>query len=399
MTERDPSRQREITIGRRTDEVLAKSILLEEAAPPKFIRRTVLLIVAVLAGFLVWASIAQLDVVAVARGVVMPVRSVKVIQHLDGGRIVSIDVLDGQHVKQGQVLMRLNPTEADAEYQTLEARYWSLWTTVERLRAVIARDSPDFSTVPVRFAPYVEEQTVTFKMSNRQREALGEDIKIYRELSSIRAGLEKDKLVSRVQVLEAKKNLNLAEAELLRFDRKNIDDLNASVSEFRQVENQMVKLRDRLERVEILAPDDGIIQDLKYRTIGGVVPPGAVVMNLVPDDGEVHAEVQVATNDIGFVRLGQPVRLKIGTFDYMRYGTIPGQVTMISPFSTPDDKHVPYFKVIATIGQKFVGDQAGKMTVEPGMTVDADIITDRQSVIRYLMRPFYYALTQGMRER
>ena len=398
MSERNPSRQREITIGRRTDEVLAKSILLEEAAPPKFIRRTVLLIVAVLAGFLVWASIAQLDVVAVARGVVMPVRSVKVIQHLDGGRIVSIDVLDGQHVKQGQVLMRLNPTEADAEYQTLEARYWSLWT-IERLRAVIARDSPDFSTVPVRFAPYVEEQTVTFKMSNRQREALGEDIKIYRELSSIRAGLEKDKLVSRVQVLEAKKNLNLAEAELLRFDRKNIDDLNSSVSEFRQVENQMVKLRDRLERVEILAPDDGIIQDLKYRTIGGVVPPGAVVMNLVPDDGEVHAEVQVATNDIGFVRLGQPVRLKIGTFDYMRYGTIPGQVTMISPFSTPDDKHVPYFKVIATIGQKFFGDQAGKMTVEPGMTVDADIITDRQSVIRYLMRPFYYALTQGMRER
>ena len=399
MSERNPSRQREITIGRRTDEVLAKSILLEEAAPPKFLRRTVRLIVAVLAGFLVWASIAQLDVVAVARGVVMPVRSVKVIQHLDGGRIVSIDVLDGQHVKQGQVLMRLNPTEADAEYQTLEARYWSLWTTVERLRAVIARDSPSFSTVPARFAPYVEEQTVTFKMSNRQREALGEDIKIYRELSSIRAGLEKDKLVSRVQVLEAKKNLNLAEAELLRFDRKNIDDLNASVSEFRQVENQMVKLRDRLERVEILAPDDGIIQDLKYRTIGGVVPPGAVVMNLVPDDGEVHAEVQVATNDIGFVRLGQPVRLKIGTFDYMRYGTIPGQVTMISPFSTPDDKHVPYFKVIATIGQKFVGDQAGKMTVEPGMTVDADIITDRQSVIRYLMRPFYYALTQGMRER
>ena len=122
-------------------------------------------------------------------------------------------------------------------------------------------------------------------------------------------------------------------------------------------------------------------------------------MNLVPDDGEVHAEVQVAPNDIGFVKVGQPVRLKIGTFDFMRYGTIPGEVTMVSPFSTPDDKHVPYFKVIAAIHQKFVGNQPGKMTVEPGMTVDADIITDRQSVIRYLMRPFYYALTQGMRER
>ena len=399
MSDPGKSQPRAITIGRRTDEVLAKSILLEEAAPPKFIRRTVLLIILVLAGFLVWASVAQLDVVAVAKGVVMPVRSVKVIQHLDGGRIVSIDVLDGQHVKQGQVLMRLNPTEADAEFQTLEARYWALWTTVERLRALIARDTPNFSTVPVRYKPFVEEQTLTFRMSNRQREALGEDIKIYRELSSIRVGLEKDKLVSRVQVLEAKKNLNLAEAELLRFDRKNIDDLNGSVSELRQVENQMVKLRDRLERVEIVAPDDGIIQDLKYRTIGGVVPPGAVVMNLVPDDGEVHAEVQVATNDIGFVKVGQPVRLKIGTFDFMRYGTIPGEVAMVSPFSTPDEKHVPFFKVIATINRTFVGNQPGKMTVEPGMTVDADIITDRQSVIRYLMRPFYFALTQGMRER
>ena len=116
MSDQGKSQPRAITIGRRTDEVLAKSILLEEAAPPKFIRRTVLLIIVVLVGFLVWASIAQLDVVAVARGVVMPVRSVKVIQHLDGGRIVSIDVLDGQHVKQGQVLMRLNPTEADAEF-------------------------------------------------------------------------------------------------------------------------------------------------------------------------------------------------------------------------------------------------------------------------------------------
>jgi multidrug efflux pump subunit AcrA (membrane-fusion protein) len=83
----------------------------------------------------------------------------------------------------------------------------------------------------------------------------------------------------------------------------------------------------------------------------------------------------------------------------MRYGTIPGQVTMISSFSTMDERRAPYFKVLIDISKKYLGQQAGVMSIEPGMTLDADIITDRQSVLRYLMRPIYVALTQGMRER
>jgi membrane fusion protein, adhesin transport system len=87
----------------------------------------------------------------------------------------------------------------------------------------------------------------------------------------------------------------------------------------------------------------------------------------------------------------------LGTYDFMRYGTVTGQVVMVSSFSSLDEKSNPYFKVIVSIPQNFVGDKA--KTIEPGMTVQADIITDRQSVLKYLLRPIYVAFSQGMRER
>jgi HlyD family type I secretion membrane fusion protein len=148
----------------------------------------------------------------------------------------------------------------------------------------------------------------------------------------------------------------------------------------------------------VLSPVEGIVQDLKFRTLGGVIPPGATLMNVVPLDGKLQAEVRVAPTDIGFVKLGQNVRLKIGTFDFMRYGTIQGEVTMVAPYSATDEKQGSYFKVIVSLPQNYLGNDQTKM-IDPGMTVQADILTDRQSVLKYLLRPIYAAFSQGMRER
>ena len=176
-----------------------------------------------------------------------------------------------------------------------------------------------------------------------------------------------------------------------------MDELNLSSGEFAQTEEQMIKLRDRLERVNVVSPADGVIQDLRFRTIGGVIPPGAILMNVVPLDGKVHAELRVQPTDIGFVKTGEDARLKIGTYDFMRYGTVTGKVTMVSSYSTLDEKANPYFKVNVSIPQNYVGDR--DKGIDPGMTVQADIITDRQSVLRYLLRPIYVAFSQGLRER
>jgi multidrug efflux pump subunit AcrA (membrane-fusion protein) len=227
---------------------------------------------------------------------------------------------------------------------------------------------------------------------------LEEEIKILTEVSEIRSDLAKEKLATRVQALDAQRSLNLSQAELLRYRRTALDELNISTNELAQAEEQLNKLKDRLDRVEVLAPVDGIVQDLKFRTVGGVVSPGGTLMNVVPDDGKLQAEVRASPTDIGFIRVGQTARLKVGTYDFMRYGTIDGEVTMVSPYSALDEKQNPYFKVIISMPKNYVGDDPSKK-IDPGMTVMTDIMTDRQSVLRYLLRPIYIAFKQGMRER
>lgn len=395
--DQEPEKGSRLVLGSRNDNYIAKAILLEEAAPPVYWQTTVKLIAYSIGAFLLWALFANLDVVATAPGQVMPIQSVKIIQHVDGGRIAEINVADGQEVKEGQVLMRLNDTEASAEYLTLTAKYWSLYTRVERLRALLGDRKADFSAVPEQYKQLVAEQEFTLKTSKDQVNQLESEIKILGEVSSIRGDLAKEKLATRVQALDAQRNLSQAQAELLRYRKASMDDLNTTTGELSQVEEQMTKLKDRLQRVDVVSPVDGVVQDLKFRTLGGVIPPGATLMNVVPIDGKMHAEVRVQPTDIGFVKKGEEARLKLGTYDFMRYGTITGKVVMVSSFSSLDEKSNPYFKVVVSIPQNFVGDK--EKTIEPGMTVQADIITDRQSVLKYLFRPIYVAFSQGMRER
>lgn len=395
--DQEPEKGSRLVLGSRNDNYIAKAILLEEAAPPVYWQTTVKLIAYSLGAFFIWALFANLDVVATAPGQVMPIQSVKIIQHVDGGRIAEIKVSDGQEVKEGQVLMRLNDTEASAEYLTLTAKYWSLYTRVERLRALLGDRKADFSAVPEQYKQLVAEQEFTLKTSKDQVNQLESEIKILGEVSSIRGDLAKEKLATRVQALDAQRNLSQAQAELLRYRKASMDDLNTTTGELSQVEEQMTKLKDRLERVDVISPVDGVVQDLKFRTLGGVIPPGATLMNIVPVDGKMHAEVRVQPTDIGFVKKGEEARLKLGTYDFMRYGTITGKVIMVSSFSSLDEKSNPYFKVVVSIPQNFVGDK--EKSIEPGMTVQADIITDRQSVLKYLFRPIYVAFSQGMRER
>jgi len=387
-----------LVLGGRSNNYLAKAILLEEAIPPSFLRTTIKLVAYTVGIFLIWALFAKLDVVALSTGQVMPIGSVKIIQHVDGGRIAAINVSDGQVVKEGEVLMRLNDTEPSAEYETLKAKYWGLFARVERLRALIENRPANFSDVPAEYKTMVLEQQATLKTSLSQVDRLEQEIKILTEVSNIRGELSKEKLATRVQALDAQRNLTLAQAELLRYRRTHMDELNTAANEMVQTDEQLNKMRDRLERVDVISPVDGVVQDLKFRTIGGVVPPGAILMNVVPSDGQIQADVRVQPTDIGFVRVGQDARVKIGTYDFMRFGTVDGKVTMVSPYSTLDEKQQPYFKVLISVPTKNLGNDPGKK-IDPGMTVQADIVTDRQTVLRYLMRPIYVAFHQGLRER
>lgn len=394
----DTKQTRPLVLGSRKDNYVAKAILLEEAAPPAYLRNTVRLAILSIVVFLVWSYFATLDVVAMATGQIMPTQSVQVIQHVDGGRIASIRVTDGQTVKRGEILLTMNATEAKAEYETLLKRYWSTYADVERLRALISDRPADFSSMPDAFAGLVLEQKAALLTGRDQVSQLTDQIRILSEVSAIRSGLAREQLATQVQALDAQRALGEAQAELLRFRRGQMDELNKLAAELSQTTEQMSKLSDRLERVDVVSPVDGVVQDLQYRTVGGVIQPGATIMNVVPIGDTMQAEVRVSPIDIGFISKGQEVRVKIGTFDFMRYGTIDGNVLTVSSFSSFDEQEQPFFKVIVSLDQEHVTQDPAKR-IEPGMTVQADIITDRQSVLRYLFRPIYFAFKQGMRER
>ncbi len=324
-----------IVLGDRTDNYMAKAILLEEAASPKFTRMTIGIFAGFLVAFVVWSAIARLEVVAVAVGQIVPTSAVQVVQHLDGGRITKINVVDGQTVKKGDVLISLNPTDPSSDLAGLTARANKLKAEVESQREVV----------------------------------------------KIRSDLAKEKLVTRTQALDSQRSLSALEGE---YERAIFE---------------LSKLREKLARTDITSPVDGIVQDLRYRTIGGVVPPGATVLNVVPADDVARAEIRVSTGDVGHVKEGQLVRVKVQTYDFMRYGVVEGRVATVSAFSTLDERQEPYFKTYVDLSKKSLGKTDKEMPILPGMTVQGDIVTDNQSVLRYLLRPVFVAFSQGMRER
>lgn len=443
--------QERIVLGSRSHRHLAHSVLLEEAVAPRHIRLTIGLLVAGLATFVLWAAFAQLDEVASAPGHIVPSGTVQVVQHVDGGAIARIAVSEGERVKKGQLLLELDRVETEAELKVAEARYWALAARVARLRAQAEGRWSDAvsASIPEEFAGLVRDQQEILDSHRRaignqetviraQAEQLEADlgrvrgqittaereIRVLREVTGIRTELERDRLATKVQLLEAQRALITQEGELqkllaqrkalqanlgesrarlktLTSDRRQSahDEMGAASAEFAQVTELLVKLRKRLSRITVASPVDGIVQDLKFRTVGGVVPPGATVTNVVPVDDVLQAEVRISPTDVGHVHVGQLVRVKVLTYDFLRYGTIDGFVAGVSATTFIDEKSTPYFKGIVRLSRSQLGTRAEDHPVLPGMTVVCDIVTDRKTVLQYLVRPVATAFRQGLRER
>jgi len=450
-TPEEPRDRPRIVLGSRSHRHLSQSVLLDEAVAPRHVRLTIAMTCGALAAFVGWAAISQLDEVATAPGQVVPSGAVQVIQHQDGGTVTRIAVAEGEQVAKDQLLISFDPVETEAELKVSEARHWSLVLRTARLRAQTETGDvpPEFGTVPAAYEDLAQNQREILDSHRRaarnQEEVVraqiaqleadlqrtGEqilaserEVGIVREVAGIRSGLEKDRIVSRVQSLESQRSLVVQEGDLQRLraqqralranrseaysrlrtiasDRRQstFDELGAASAELAQVSELLVKLRKRLARMELRSPVQGIVQDLKFRTVGGVVPPGAVVMNVVPVEGPLHAEVRIATTDVGHVHPAQRVRVKVLTYDYLRYGTIDGHLAAISATSFLDEKGVPYFKGVVRMSRNHLGKAVGDLPVHPGMTVVCDIVTDRKTVLQYLIRPVALALREGLRER
>lgn len=443
------SRQRASRRSGRQARHLAQSMVLEETGPSVLIRASMLLICLLVVAFLVWAGLTPVKEVAVAPGEVVPSSDLQVIQHKEGGIVREVLVQKGQLVEQGTVLARLDPVENRSALERLEVRRVGLHLKQERLRAFAEGREPDFSFAPDRFAGLVAEQWRIFtlqreeaaatrqmlasrlerarrqaEMVTGEQESLRSQIGLLEQQREMRRELVALGLSSRLTFLEVERELERMRGEVERLSREAAvgreeqeelrtqlaqhqaqtrhDALDAAgeVSrELAETEQLIAAERARLDRLEVTAPVRGVIQDVRVRTPGAVIQPGASLMILVPLGDTLIVEARISPRDVGHVAVGQPVSVKLTAYDYARYGAVPGRLADVSPSTFVDEPTGDtYYRGFVALDQGYVGDRPESLIL-PGMTATADIVTGRKTLLAYLLKPVYIALTQAFRER
>ncbi|OSQ46819.1 HlyD family type I secretion periplasmic adaptor subunit [Thalassospira alkalitolerans] len=435
--------------SRRMARYLSHAVLLEEGGISIFVRSAMVMLSVGFVALVAWAATTQIKETATTFGQVIPTGAVNKIQHLEGGIISEIMVRDGDLVDKNQVLMRLKPEASQAELSQVETRLASLRLEAERYRALAESRDPDFSALMDRYPELAQNQQEIYRIKTdldisqraillvqikernaelaqlqQQEGTLRRSVDLLNQEVTMRRSLYEQGLNSKVLFLNIQRELNEAQgnlsgvvAEMARA-RETIAEANLRLNELHnsqreeafselgrlggeiaQTSETLRKLKDRVARLEIHAPSRGYIKGLQFTTIGGVIAPAQVVMELVPTDDVLVAETRISTEDIGHVHLGQPVTVKVSAFDYIRYGSISGELVSISASTFVDEDGRPYYKGRVALDSDLVGDGARAQPIIPGMTVQADIQTGERTLLQYLLKPVYVSLDQAFSER
>lgn len=427
---------------------LSQPLLVEEHGAPDFFARLPWIAGLFLAGCVLLAAFTDVPQTAVVQGQVAPAGSVQIVQHLEGGIIAAVEVTEGELVAADQILIRLSPAEAASllnETRSLEA---ALALQVERLRAFTLDREPDFAGYEgyasliadqrnilesQRQGRETQRQVLQARIRQRQaqlaslakqRKHLEDQVQIVKQLVEMRAGLVKQGLVSRISYLDTLRTQSQAREELVgvlgqsakaqedldeaqdtlfeldaRLRNEAQTELGKASAELARVREQLSKLNDRVSRLEIRAPARGLVKGLLRNAAGGVIRPGEPLMEIVPVDDTLVAEVKIVPRDIGHLEIGQRVRIKPTAYDTTMLGGIDGRLDHISATTFVDDKGQAFYKARISLDRAYVGDDPGRHPILPGMEVTGDIITGERTLLRYLLKPIYRAFEGGFHER
>ncbi len=410
-----------------------------------------MLCVALVGAFGAWSYFGRLDIVSTAIGEVVPSSQVKNVQHLEGGIVREILVREGAEVTQGQPLVVLESTQSGADFQEITVRITSLRIDIARLEAEMAGSMENaFPQDLVRDHPVLIGQAIEmFKTRRRridnemasQREQIvqrkqeiksitarlgnaGKSLKLIEEQIAISEELMKDDLTNRMvhlnllkeaadlkaRIDEAATGLPKARAALkgskiqLETIRgayneevgRELDEKRRSLEEF---SNRVRKFADSLKRTVLRSPVAGVVKTLYVFTVGGVVMPGATVVDVVPAGDRLVIEAKLPIGDIGYVHPGQPARVMLASADAVRFGTLEGEVIQVSPDAIKGAEEVPYYKVRIATERDYFERKSARYKLVPGVQVICSIRTGTRSVLEYLLDPFLGSFQTALRER
>lgn len=440
---------------------LPKPEILERTRSLQPIVASISVILVLIFLLLVWSSFASIEETAVTFGEITPINNISSVESLDGGTVKEILIKDGQFVKKGDVLIKFDVARTMAELQQAEANAIMLLLDRERLRAfiagktltdedlkkVLAKSAFNFSENTDDINGIIADEELNFKtqyLSQKNQHSIldaqlaqkksevakliqqfkidQEQVALYQREVNMHKKLLAKGYTSEREYLQALRALNTAQSDLATVGvqieqaksaiieseskTRNVDtDVHQTAfKELQQVNSQLFQaqflikgLNDKVKKTTIVAPTDGFVKGL-LTTVGDVIQAGEQLMEIVPATG-VEVETRISTQDVGFVKVGDPVKIKILTYDFARYGELQGKVAAVSATTFFDKDNLPYYKGTITLNQQYLQSRNGKLVLKPGMTVQADITTGEKTVLDYLLKPIHASLMSALHER
>ncbi len=422
--------------------------LLNDGGQTRKLRRTMFSIVILVLIFVVWSIVAQMDELARARGEIQPGGHVQVLQSKEGGSIVKLFVKEGDIVKAGQAIAEFDNTALEKDQAQTDIKVSSLLIERERMLAILQNRRPDFSKYAKDFPLLVEQAKASYDAqvasrgaaiavkrsevgqqgsqlagSDREQRIVKRELREARErLNRLEEGSRRG-VVTKLALSEArqslisleerldelktrsestKNTLSGADAEVRRLRAELNQQLSLELSKVTEQYRELVEegkyLGNRQGKTLIKAPVDGTVINLPQSGAGTVIPPGGALAEVVPIGQEIIMEAMVTPRDIGFVKQGQRVSVKIDSFDSARFGAVAGHVKRIAPTSSKlKENGMPFYKVEIALSKPYVGSSNHRLI--PGMTGEADIATGSKSVMQYLLKPIFLAADTAFHER
>lgn len=446
-----------------SDDFAPAILRLQREAPSPLPRRVLQGVLALLAFLLIWAAVGRIDIIAVAPGKLVPLTYLKVVQPPESGIVSELLVSEGDKVKAGQVLVRMDRHVSEADSRQIEVDLKVKQLELRRIDAELAGtslkhlpgDTPElFAEVDTQFrtrrqayqdALDAEKATLIraeqdYRAAVEQETKLGQTAPLLKEQEAGWNQLVKEGYAGKLMALDRTRARMESEGELaaqhhtveslragIEQSRKKIAQI---VSNYRQqlaterveTETQRHKLAQDWDKqshrhglLELKAPQDGIIKDLATHTIGTVVQPGTILMTLVPEDEPMQAEVTVANLDAGFVTSGQTAKIKLSAYPFQEYGMVEGTVKHVSPDAieggdlaqrktTQGDagqaENPPAgYRTLVALNTPYLEAEGKRYRLSPGMQVAAEINLGTRTVLEYLLSPVRKTIHEAARER
>ncbi|OQP33176.1 HlyD family type I secretion periplasmic adaptor subunit [Pantoea latae] len=361
--------------------------------------------VALMALVLLWAANFNIEEVTTGSAKVVPSSREQVLQSLEGGILQALLVHEGDTVEKGQVVAKIDPTRAQASFRESANRLLALKAQAARLEAEATGQPLAFPPEVIAEPELVARETDAWKLRKR---ALDQSIAGYmksktllqKELAMARE-LSAKALLSRSEVLKLERQANDTELQITerqnRYRSEANDELSKVDVEMASLQETALGRHDTLERTEVRTPVRGIVNSIKINTVGGVIQPGAAIMEVTPLDDQLLVETRIRPSDVAFLAPGQEAIVKISAYDYSIYGGLKGHVQSISPGALKDDESKAarrpgvddtYYRVmVLTENNTLVKSGSQALRVIPGMTATVDIRTGEKSLLQYLLRP------------